>query len=185
MFTELEYKYKADKIDYPEFRKLMESLHILKTMEVTSPDVYYTKGEEFLRYRQGNKPELTKKVKNKQTNNWDRVEVDLPLDFHRTTKAIVTKFSELLGYKEDFTIHKSCFIFYLADVNYVYYIVFDENFKERGRFIEVEVNKDKIKDHNGAEEILKDAAEKLRSIGLTPQNRLKHSLFEMYHNPSL
>ena len=66
----------------------------------------------------------------------------------------------------------------------MYYIVYDKDMKELGRFIEIEVNKDKVDPLNatkrGAEGTLNYYADKLKELGLTPQNRMKKSLFEMY-----
>lgn len=179
MFQEIEYKYKADNIGYSDFQKVMEKLDIVKRLEVGSWDTYYTKGsDEFLRFRDGPTPELTKKTKVQEGNNWVRVECDLPLDPTRVTEATVTKFAEMVGYTYNFKINKSCFIYWTKEVNYVFYIVYDMNMKELGRFIEVEINKE-LADENSTS-VLNEAADKLKEVGLTPQNRMKKSLFEMF-----
>lgn len=189
-FVELEYKYKADDVKLDDFVKLMTSLNPTKRLDISSWDFYYTKGpDEFIRYRKSaNNPELTIKRKVKTTNNWERLEVDIPLDTNRVGDSGINKFLELLDYNINFKIYKSCFIFWLDNVNYVYYIVYDENMKERGRYVEVEVNKDKVATFNNFEEnrdqgatwVLNEAAAKLRDIGITPQNRMKKSLFELF-----
>lgn len=181
MFQELEYKYKAQDIGLADFLKLMGKMPIVKSLEAASWDTYYTKGEdEFLRFRNGQTPELTKKVKIKDSNNWIRVECDLPLDPKRITEAVVSKFSTMEGYSENFKIYKICFIYWAAEVNYVYYIVFDKNMRETGRFIEVEVNKEILTPERDGVTILNTAAEALTELGLSPQNRMKKSLFELY-----
>lgn len=179
-FSELEYKYNANNVGLQDFLKLMKSLPVVTELDISSWDVYYTKSEDdFVRFRNSNTPELTKKVKTQNSNNWVRVEVDLPLDPNRITEEKVTKYLELEGYKENFRVYKSCFIYWLDDVNYVYYIVYDNNMTEVGRFVEVEVNKKKIS--TGTEgETLNTFAEHLRKLNLTPQNRMKKSLFELY-----
>lgn len=184
-FSELEYKYKADNVGLQDFLKLMKSLPLQKELDISSWDLYYTQGEEnFVRFRNSDTPELTKKVKTKNSNNWVRVEVDLPLDPLRIKEETVTKYLELEGYKENFRIYKSCFICWLDDANFVYYIVYDENMKEAGRYIEVEINKNKVEYLNttkaGAEGSLNYYAEELKKLGLMPQHRMKKSLFEMY-----
>lgn len=191
-FIELEYKYKADDVKLDDFVKLMESLGPSKRLDISSWDYYYTKGpDEFIRFRKSSdNPELTIKRKVKTSNNWERVEVDIPVDSKRVTDSGVAKFMELLDYKINFKIYKSCFIFWLDNVNYVYYIVYDENMKERGRYVEVEVNKERVYYLNSsdnkftggktAEETLKEAAKSLETIGLIPQNRMKKSLFELF-----
>jgi adenylate cyclase class IV len=182
MFHELEYKYKADNVGYLDFKNLMETLDPKKVIEISSPDTYFKSKDDskFLRFRNGLTPELTFKVKIDEANNWDRIEVDLPLDYARINRETASKFATLLGYIENFTIYKSCFVYIMEEVNYVYYIVFDENMKEKGRFVEVEVNKEKVQDLEQGKALLNDSAEKLKSLGLTPQNRMKKSLFELY-----
>ncbi len=54
--------------------------------------------------------------------------------------------------------------------------------KEVGRFIEVEVNKEQVPilGVDKAVEELKAASQKLEEFGISAQNRLKLSLFEMF-----
>lgn len=175
---ELEYKYKADDVKIADFRKLMDELGWQSQLDVSSWDVYFVDDQDddkFIRFRNGAKPELTRKEKVKSTNNWDRVEIDLPLDKKRLSEAIVEEFVTRGGYKENFRIYKTCFIYFFENVNYVYYIVYDTNMKEQGRFIEVEVNKDKV-----GETDLDWHAAQLETLGLTYRNRMKRSLFEMF-----
>lgn len=188
-YTELEYKYKADDVPLKDFIKLMSELKTVKRLDVSSWDSYYTKGEdEFVRHRQSQqKPELTIKRKTKDTNNWQRVEVDIALD-PSVSEDNVSKFLSLLDYKFNFKIYKSCFIFWLDNVNYVYYIVYDEDMKERGRFIEVEVNKDRIEYlfENAIAlgltpiSALSKAEEALTQVNISSKNRTKKSLYEMF-----
>lgn len=181
-FNELEFKYRADDIEFSDFTELMNTLSFTKYKDVSSWDTYYTNNtnpDEFIRHRISDNPELTIKRKQNQNNNWNRVEVDLPL--HKADKSIVTAFVELLGYKAKKSIYKSCFIYWLDYINFVYYVVYDENMKEQGRFIEVEFNKDKLPEHKDkVTEQLKYGQDILNKLGLTPQNRLKKSLFEIF-----
>lgn len=188
MFIELEYKYRASDTTFKPFLKLMEELGYESRVDVSSWDVYYTKPEKsdrFLRFRKSSQtPELTKKIKINANNNWERVEIDLPLDPKRINEETVEKFAAIDNYSENFRIYKSCYIFFSKDVNFVYYIVLDENLKEKGRFIEVEVNKDRVDGLVDPKWTLKKAEEKLEKIGITHQNRLKKSLFEIYERKS-
>lgn len=194
---ELEYKYKADEVKISDFLKLMTKLGWKSKLDVSSWDIYYTDSEDekFLRFRNGSNPELTRKQKVVKHNNWERIEVDLPLDEARLSEGLVSQFVALGGYTENFRIYKTCFIYWFDDVNYVYYIVYNENMKEVGRFIEVEVNKEiahKVgeKEFDGVtgEEFtynpLDDAAKYLEELGLTHRNRMKRSLFEIYRKTS-
>lgn len=182
-FSELEYKYKADNIELQDFISVMQTLPITKQKDVSSWDYYYTNKiseDEFIRYRVSETPELTIKRKINENNNWQRVEVDLPL--RSINKTIVDKFVELLGYKHNTAIYKTCFIYWLENINFVYYIVYDKNMHEKGRFIEVEVNKDKVSflGKEGVEKNLKYGQEILTNFQLGPLNRLKKSLFEIF-----
>jgi len=184
-FKELEFKYKADQVKLSDFVNLMIEVGYDLRKDVSSWDHYYThvdSKEEFLRFRNSDNPELTIKRKVKDANNWERVEVDLPLDKNRVNKYVVDSWVGLEGYKDNFTIYKSCFIFWKPLINMVYYIVYDENMTEKGRFIEIEVNKDKVQGIGVdlAFQQLKDMEKKLTALGINPQNRLKKSLFEMF-----
>jgi adenylate cyclase class IV len=184
-FKELEYKYDASEIPLTSFLNMVSRLHPVKRQDVSSWDYYYTlasaeKPEEFIRYRDSQRPELTIKRKTKQSNNWERVEIDLPLDPARTDENTVKSFVNLLNYKENFRIYKSCFIFWFNDVNMVYYIVYDDNMKEKGRFIEIEVNKEKVKQLADPFATLKLYEASLLEVGIKPSNRLKRSLYEMF-----
>jgi adenylate cyclase class IV len=178
-YSELEYKYKADSVKLTDFLKLMSNLNPVKKLEVASWDHYYTCEEDFIRFRNSPTPELTIKRKLKESNNWTRTEVDLDL-LPEIKEETVTKFVELLGYKENFKIYKNCFVFWLDNVNYVWYSVYDENLKELGRFIEVEVIKKNINNLIDPIDTLNKAAKELEQVGLSPQNRMKKSLFELY-----
>ena len=184
-FKELEFKYRADNVSLVSFVNLMNEVGFSIRKDVSSWDHYYTHAdntEEFLRFRDSDNPELTIKRKVKSTNNWERLEVDLPLDPKRVSKKTVDHWTSLEGYKTNFTIYKSCFIFWQDVLNMVYYVVYDENMKEQGRFIEIEVNKNKVPSIGleAAFQQLKDMEKKLTTLGINPQNRLKKSLFEMF-----
>jgi adenylate cyclase class IV len=184
-FKELEFKYYADNVDLVDFNSLMSILRPKIKKDVSSWDVYYTldgNKEEFQRFRDSQTPELTKKRKVNNSNNWERIESDLPLDPARVNEAKVEFHLGMDGYKKNFKIYKSCFIYWFDNVNAVYYIVYDENLHEKGRFIEIEVNKDKAAEL-GVEKAFKELKiyeQNLSKLGIGPQNRLKKSLFEMF-----
>jgi adenylate cyclase class IV len=188
VFEELEYKYRADTVKLSAFRQLMGTLPTVSHLVAASWDVYYAQqGNEdsFQRFRMDlTKPELTKKVKTKDGNNWVRVESDLPLDPVRVTEERVAFHVGLDGYKENFRIFKYCDIFFLEDLNYVFYIVYDRDMKEVGHFIEVEVNKHRVaalesQKPGASMEALRAGEQVLAALGITAQNRLKKSLFEL------
>lgn len=184
-FKELEFKYKADDLKLQDFISVISNLSPERRLDTSSWDYYYTKldnKEEFVRYRESVEPELTKKRKVKEANNWHRDEYDMPLDPKRIDRKTVEAWISTENYKENFRIYKSCFIFWVGKVNYVYYIVYDENMKEKGRFIEVEVNKKEVPvlGLDNAMLLLKDSESVLSALGINPQNRMKKSLFELF-----
>jgi len=187
-YTELEFKYNADEVGLDQFKKLMEQIGYKKTFDVSSWDHYYTKEDtdDFMRFRDSPiTPELTIKRKTNNSNNWNRIEIDLPLDINRVNKEVVAKFVGLEGYQEDFKIYKSCFMYFQEYYNCVYYIVYDQEMREKNRFIEIEVNKDAVESWDvealGEPETYLRAIEKnLEALGISNKNRLKKSLFELY-----
>src|SRR5690606_17444312 len=108
----------------------------------------------------------------------------LPLDPKRITEDKVTFHVGLDGYVKNFKIYKTCFIYWFDNTNAVYYIVYDEEMKERGRFIEVEINKDKVPELgiDQSFEELKQKEQVLLKLGVSTKNRLKKSLFELFAN---
>lgn len=186
-FYELEYKYKADAISYPDFEAVMNTLKIEKQDNISSWDYYFTdnkkQDEGFIRFRDSTiSPELTRKVKTQQQNNFVRMEIDLPLDKTKINLKTITYFLQSIDYHENFRIYKNCQIFWLDSVNYVYYTVYGKEGNKLNCFIEVEVNKARMHSlgMEQAQQILDKATKPLQSLGLNSQNRMKRSLYELY-----
>jgi hypothetical protein len=182
---ELEYKYAADEISIKKFNEFANKSSPIAFLEVGSWDSYFTnsKQEDFIRLREGPAPELTIKKKTSGSNNFSRIEVDLPLKSSVENKRIVSAWVDLLNYKENFKIYKNCFIYFYDDWNIVYYVVYDQELKEKGRFIEIEIDKKKVAFLGGAEkamERLKSIEESLSPLGILPANRLRRSMWEMF-----
>jgi adenylate cyclase class IV len=123
--------------------------------------------------------ELTIKRKTQDANNNNRVEVNLPTQ-GKSTKAVAA-FVDLLGYKPNFSIFKTCKIAFLEKVVLVYYVVYDENLNEKQRFIEVEANEkyNWNSEQEAWDEVLK-YEKMLEPLGITPKHRLRKSLFELF-----
>ena len=189
-YTELEYKYRADDVGLTEFRQYMADVMdtTAYSIDVSSWDHYYTNGKsvEFLRYRAAaDSPELTIKKKINKSNSWVRREVDIELSTSPAgpDRNDMDEFMDILGFKRNFTIYKSCFIYYYKSLVYVYYIVYNEDMKELGRYIEIEVTKGG--NHKDPKGLLAAAEASLEErFGIGARNRLKRSLFEIYrrHN---
>ena len=186
--TELEFKYLANDIKMKEFNKFATELNPEQRVEVSSWDIYYKSTGlalpfEFMRYRQGPKPELTIKIKANEKNNNARTEIDIPLNPgipDQEVEHIVSSFCEQFGFKEEFRIFKFCSIFFYEKTDMVYYVTFNEEMKELDRFIEVEARKDrKFDSAEQAWALVHELEQKLSVFGITPKNRMKKSQWEL------
>ena len=186
-FLEVEYKYNADDIDRIAFKDLAKSLNPTSFIYVESKDVYYALNEnEFLRHRlpaenkggaEENRSELTFKKKQISQNNWTRIEVNLRVDLN--DPWLVSAFCEGLGYKKNFSIAKSCDIYFFDDADIVYYTVKDEDGKY-AHFLEIEANEDIGMTYEQSLEAVQKYEKLLLPLGITPQKRKRLSLWEMY-----
>jgi len=180
-FKEIETKYDASDIKMEDFLKIVENLPIRKKLLVSSHDDYYVnKSGDFVRYRYNSeRGELTVKRKTIESNNNDRVEVNLPTQADDV--PTVSRFLGLLGYDPNFSIYKTCNIFWTDKVDLVYYVVYDKEFKEKRRFIEIEADEELEweSEEEAWNEILK-YEKMLEPLGITPKNRLRKSLFEIF-----
>jgi adenylate cyclase class IV len=181
-FIEVELKYDADAIKLRDFKKLInDSFSNIRWQEVASWDDYFVdKSQDFMRYRHNeHQNQMTLKKKMSDVNNNKRIEVNL--DLEKNSFSTVSKFAELQGYKHNFKIFKWCDIAWLEKVNIVYYIVQDDELHEKRRFIEIEANESYNwkSEEEAMEEVVK-IEKLLEPLGISPQNRLRKSLFEMY-----
>lgn len=178
---EIESKYSADDIKLEAFLKVIESLSVKKKMMVSSFDDYFVNSlNDFIRYRHtDDKGELTIKRKLNDRNNNERVEVNVPTSGDNL--KTITAFVDLLGYKHNFGIFKTCQIFWFDKVDLVYYVVYDKELKELRRFIEIEALEDIEweSEDQAWEEVLK-YEKLLEPLGITSKNRMRKSLFELF-----
>jgi adenylate cyclase class IV len=187
-FKEIEFKYDAvtSGVSLERFEELMEkNFTIKKKMMVSSYDDYFTDTNgNFIRYRHhDNRGELTIKRKVTDKNNNERVEVNVPTDGDNL--KTVTAFVDLLSYKHNFGIYKTCKIYWIDKVVMVYYVVYDKELKELRRFIEIEADEHLPWE---SEQLAWDEIAKyeklMEPLGITPKNRLKKSLFEIFRKVS-
>lgn len=180
-FKEIELKYDAQDVSMNDFINLVESLKVEKRMLVSSFDDYFIDSfNNFIRYRYtDNGGELTIKRKLNDKNNNERVEVNIPTAGDNLTA--VTAFVDLLGYKHNFGIYKTCKIFWIDKIVLVYYVVYDKEMKELRRFIEIEADEHVCwpSKEDAWAEIIK-YEKMMEPLGITPKNRLKKSLFEIF-----
>lgn len=184
-FLEIEYKYKADGISVADFSKFCESKVPRKTTVAMGTDYFFNKKNSdstFCRYRTGaDINQLTFKRKTEDKNNYVRTEhnIDLALSVDRSRiEALLPEF----GYQYNFSMHKSCIIYTFDWYIMVYYICYDEERKELGRFVEIEMSENKEWAEGEAEAELTVVEKLCKPLGLSPQARVKKSLFELFKN---
>lgn len=181
-FREIEAKYDASEIKLSDFVKLVESkFKVKKHLLVSSYDDYFThKDGNFIRYRhKEGRGELTIKRKLEEHNNNKRIEVNLPTEGNNL--PAVTEFAELLGYKHNFCVYKTCQVYWIDNVNVVYYVVYDSEWNEKRRFIEIEADEEFAWESDAtAWDAVAEYEKAFESLGIGFKNRLKKSLFELF-----
>lgn len=179
-FTEMETKYRVTDLKLTDFTRLAESLGPKSYIEASGYDYYYVNTEtDFIRYRAGTLHELTIKKKLNDKNNFVRTEVNLGVKPKSVTH--ISAFCNGLGYTLNFSIFKACFIYYYENYDIVYYVIYDENMRESDRFLEIEMEEGYpwASEKQAWDELLK-VEQALKPLGISPQARIKKSLFEMY-----
>lgn len=158
-----------------------------------------------------NRRELTSKKQTVQANNIERTEINLSKKsdietYNEFLKMIGLDKGSLLkepsnaaieltidldkvlqdakdkGYWINFPIYKQCWIYWLKNnVVIVYYVVFDEDFQEVGRFLEIEADpEEEWESEEVALTTIKEVEKKFISLGIKPQNRLNQSLYQLF-----
>lgn len=192
-FIEFETKYRIDPHQLFLFKQVAQTLsNIQEFIYVEGPDFYYINPlrEGFARYRKpsfgldNNRAEITVKFKPKDAkNNIIRKEINVRVD--GTPEETVKELIQSMGYEFNFSVHKICQIYRLDDATLVFYTVFDITDgkpKNQDSFVEIEVDEEVMKGLTEAQawEIIEKYEKVLEPIGVTPQKRLRKSLFEMY-----
>lgn len=186
-FEEIEFKYDASNVTLTEFKRLAKSYNPKEVVESGGFDHYYTKGRKMLRYRAGDRHELTLKEKLVEENNFIRTELNIRMvmENNETAEDMLAKANQLasmLDFKHNFTIFKCYFVYIYENYNLVYYIVYDQDMKERNRFMEIEMSESYPWKEREAWQTLGTLESILSgdftNIGFT--KRINESLFEMY-----
>lgn len=180
---EVEFKYKAT-VTLSDFKAFCESKRPVKTAIVSGFDHFYandTAPDSFYRHRVNtNENQLTFKRKSKAEDNYIREEhnIDLPLT---VTEEKISDLCNISGYKYNSTIFKNAFIYNYEYYTLVYYICYDRELNELGRFIEIEMKEDY--NWNNEQEAYNEmvSLEKLmKPLGIASFSRISQSLFEMF-----
>lgn len=186
MPLEVEFKYSAENISLSLFTKFCKNRKPKKELTISGYDYFYANSKEpesFFRHRQSHETnEVTLKRKVVENNNYVRVEHNIHLHPKMMTKEGVTKFLSDISYHYDYTIFKNCFIFKYDLYTLVYYVCYDVDMKELGRFIEIEMSEKHA--WTSQEETYNELVimEKIcsKDLGISAQARIKRSLWEMF-----
>jgi len=185
---EIEFKYRADDISLSKFGDFCAGFNPTKHVLAAGYDYFYEKAgdaDSFCRLRVGpDANQLTFKRKTNDANNFIRTEHNIDLKPNMTKDQIEALVLEF-GYKYNTSLYKSCFIYEYDSYIFVYYIVYDADMKELGRFIEVEMDEHyNWADEADAYNYLLVLEKLLKPLGISPANRVKRSLFELFRKES-
>lgn len=183
-YKEIEFKYNATGVSLDAFTRLCQEHGEYTSVMPAGYDYFYQNEKDpdsFLRHRVGAKTnQLTFKRKTTDKNNFVRTEHNIDLT-KSMTRPQLEAFCGEFGYKYAFAIYKNAFVYLYDRYNFVYYICYDTDMRELGRFIEIEMKEDyDWKTEEEAYEALLKLEQTLKAIGITPQARIKRSLFEMF-----
>ncbi len=184
-FKEVEFKYKADNISLTSFIEFCNKKDPKRVVIASGYDHFFhsvASEDAFCRHRMGpDMNQLTFKRKSVANNNFVRTEHNIDLTRDMTKEQIEALCSEF-GYKFNTSIFKNCFVYNYDWYTFVYYICYDVDMKELGRFVEIEMSEDHnwTSENQAWNELL--IVEKLcaKELGVSAQSRIKRSLFEMF-----
>lgn len=185
---EVEFKYKAS-IPLSVFKRFCASREPLKFLIISGYDHFYSNDKDessFYRHRVNtNENELTFKRKQVKDNSFIREEhnIDLPLT---VTEEKISSLCGINGYKYNTSIFKNCFIYNYDYYTLVYYICYDLELKELGKFIEIEMKEDyNWSSQEEAFTALTTLERLFKTLDISPEARVTSSLFEMFRRPNV
>lgn len=188
-YCEIEFKYNAATMSLDTFMKFCQKLGPTKFNIASGFDHLYENPQDkdyFGRYRVGaDINQLTTKRKTVEANNFVRGEINVDLA-PGETKDKADAIFEFFGYKYNTSIFKNCFIYKFDWYTLVFYVVYNTEMEELGRFFEIEMSEDhKWNDEKHATAELVVLEKLCKPLGITPPARIKRSLFEMYRKESV
>lgn len=183
MFKEIEFKYRADEVSLRDFSQYcITHPDLISFVLPAGYDHFYeskTPGS-FCRHRVGpDLNQLTFKRKLDPNNNIVRTEHNLTLQPNMTIPQVAALVAEF-GYQPNVSIFKTCFVYKFPKHTLVFYVCYDTEMKELGRFIEIEA--EESHQWQTPQEALDhiQTVESHLSGWVTPRSRIKRSLFEMF-----
>lgn len=181
---EIEFKYNADKIKLSDFIAFCQKKDPVKVITASGYDHFFSNKKDtdaFGRHRKGEEfNQLTFKRKTNDENNFIRTEHNIDLSLNMT-ETQVSQFMNEFGYEFQDSIYKNCFIYVYDYYTLVYYIIYDTDLKEKGRFFEIEMSETYLWHHDTqAWDAMLVVERFCKSLGIMPQGRIKRSLYEMF-----
>lgn len=181
---EVEFKYSAEHVPLVKFHEFCKSREPKNSLTVSGEDCFYDNKhstDSFYRYRTGDDGvQLTFKKKTSKDNSFVRIEHNIDLGW-KVNKESVEAYITDLGYSYAGRLFKTAFIYNYEDYCAVYYVCFNQDMREIGRFIELEINENYPWENQQEAQSKLLILEKLfKSLGLDPKNRLLLSLYEMF-----
>jgi adenylate cyclase class IV len=180
---EIEQKYNARTITPNKFKESCNGKNPITVITVSGYDTFYshpTDDKSFFRYRERDSEwELTFK---RQLYNGDSVvRIEHNLRLNKSASNYGYDFCRDMGYEYNFTIFKTAFIYEYLVYIACYYIVYDTNLVELGRFIEIELKENvDWKSESDARAALNNIEKGYKELGINSLNRVKDSLFELF-----
>lgn len=182
---EVEFKYNAENLTLSDFTEFCaKHKPSFKFIMASGWDDFYENIKDptaFCRHRHGpDANQLTFKRKLADSNNFIRTEHNMDMTDKMRPDQVSALCSEF-GYKYNTTLFKNCFIYKFDWYTLVYYICYDKDMKELGRFFEIEMAEEHDwKDEQEAWNELVVLEKLAKPLGVSPQSRVKRSLWEMY-----
>lgn len=179
---EIEFKYDASEISAYQFMNFCkDKKDFIKQVHVTGTDKFYSSvfnPNSFFRVRNdGTNVELTFKSKIRADNVY-RVEYNLKLFEEGCVHEMI---EESTGFVYNNQIYKVSDVYIFKTYVAAYYIVYNRDYREVGRFVELELNVDfPSYDPDDSIKILELIERSFKEMGIKKSNRLSKSLFEMY-----
>lgn len=181
---EIEFKYSANYISLEKFHSFCKKKKPIEYKQIAGYDHFFKNPKDitsFYRHRIGlDMNQLTLKKKLTDDNNFIRIEHNIDLS-KESTEEIIADFCKELGYFPTKSIFKNAFIYIYDGHVVVYYICYDKDMNELGRFIEIEIEEVYASKHE------KEAWSDLvllehiyKPLGISSKYRVTSSLAEMY-----
>lgn len=182
-YKEVELKYSAENIPLTVFKKFCEGRNPRKLTVASGYDHFFSNTKDkdaFCRHRVGpDLNQLTFKRKTSDINNYIRTEHNIDLQ-HGVKKDQIEALCAEFGYAYNTSIFKTCFVYKFDYYTFVYYVCYDVEMQETGRFFEIEAAEDyQWKNETEAWEALMVLEKFSRPLGISAQGRIKKSLWEM------